>query len=58
MNVPFNQWPTYPDKTDTENQLAELVELRRRHQVLLDALDIDRSTVIGKRVVRSILKGR
>lgn len=58
MNVPFNQWPTYPDKTDTENQLAELGELRRRHQALLDVLDTDRSTSISKRVVRSILKGR
>lgn len=37
---------------------AELTELRRRHQTLLDALDTDRSTVIGKRVVRAILKGR
>ena len=33
-------------------------ELRRRHQTLLDALDIDRSTVIQKRAVRSIIKGR
>ncbi|MFA7267249.1 MAG: hypothetical protein WC054_13150 [Candidatus Nanopelagicales bacterium] len=36
---------------------TELVELRRRHQALLDALDTDRTT-IPKRVVRAILKGR
>jgi hypothetical protein len=40
------------------NMTAELTELKRRHQVLLDALDADRSTVIGKRVVRAILKER
>lgn len=37
---------------------AENRELRRRHQVLLDALDIDRHTTISKRHVRAILKGR
>jgi len=37
---------------------AELAELRRRHQALLDALDTDRSTSISKRAVRAILKGR
>jgi len=39
-------------------QTAELVELRRRHQALLDALDTDRTTSISKRAVRAILKGR
>ncbi len=52
------QWPLYPDKHDVENQVAELTELKRRHQTLLDALDNDRSTAISKRVVRAILKGR
>lgn len=33
-------------------------ELRRRTRVVFEALDIDRSTVIAKRAVRSMLKGR
>lgn len=40
------------------NVLAELTELKRRHQTLLDNLDADRGTTIPKRHVRAILKGR
>lgn len=41
------------DEVEREN-----VELRRRARVVFEALDVDRSTAISKRIVRAILKGR
>lgn len=64
MNIPFNpgNWAKPAPQPFTEHLIktmhAELTELKRRHQTLLDALDVDRSTSIPKRQVRAILKGR